>query len=260
MSAMNTVRNIIRIKVENGIEKIILNRPKKKNAITKEMYISIVNILDDMSKDDSVRMVVLTGAGDFFTSGNDFSNIFNTNANPDSSLESQLTEFKNFVDAIITFPKLLVALVNGPAIGAGTTILGLVDVVYASDKAYFYTPFSNLGLVAEGCSTYLFPQILGPSKAGQVLYFGHKMDAKEAKEYGLVTEVYKNEAEVWTYLKKLNQLSMESIMATKRLIRKWNKELLLEINKTEVEEIKKRCDSSDLVERISQLMLKKSKL
>ncbi|KAK2582717.1 hypothetical protein KPH14_004987 [Odynerus spinipes] len=257
---MNTEGDIIRIRVENGIEKIILNKPKKKNAITKKMYIDMANILNDLSKDESVHMVVLTGTGDFFTSGNDFSDLFNMDKDSTSSLMEQLTSFKNFIDAIITFPKLLVALVNGPGIGVGTTMLGLFDMVYASDKAYFYTPFSKLGLVAEGCSTYTFPKIMGPNKASNMLYFSYKMDVKEAKECGLVSEIYKDVEEVWTYLRRLNQLSIESIMATKRLVQKWNKETLLKVNKIEVEELINRCGSADLAERLSHFILNKSKL
>lgn len=69
------------------------------------------------------------------------------------------------VTAFIKFPKLLIALVNGPAVGIGATILALCDVIYAAKSAYFYTPFTALGLCAEGCSSVTFPKILGTSKA-----------------------------------------------------------------------------------------------
>lgn len=254
--AMTDDQNILRISVENGIEKIVLNRPKKKNAISQQMYLDIINILNDISEDKSIHMVVLTGTGDFFTSGNDFSGIYDYN----KDVTTITTSFKKFIDALIMFPKLLVAIVNGPAIGIGTTMLGLFDMVYASDKAYFSTPFTKLALVAEGCSSYTFPKIMGPSKTGDMLYLGYKMDAKEAKEYGLVSKVYKDVEEVWTHLKVLNQLSPESIMAIKRLMRRWNKETLLNVNKAEVEEISNRMFSEDFIKRVSNFILYKNKL
>ncbi|XP_035742995.1 enoyl-CoA delta isomerase 2-like isoform X1 [Vespa mandarinia] len=243
--------HILKVNLENGIQKIILNRPKKKNALSIKMYQEIENILNDSSKNDSIHMVVLTGAGDFFTSGNDINVLY--------SIENFI-HFKNFIDALITFPKLLVAIVNGPAIGIGTTMLGLFDIVYASEKAYFYTPFTKLGLIAEGCSSYTFPKIMGPSKAGDMLYLGYKMNAKEAKEYHLVGTIYKDVEEIWIYLRKLNQLSIKSIMAIKYLVQKWNKQTLLEVNKTEVEELKKICESKEVTNKLLNFISNKNKL
>ncbi|XP_035743001.1 enoyl-CoA delta isomerase 2-like isoform X2 [Vespa mandarinia] len=213
--------HILKVNLENGIQKIILNRPKKKNALSIKMYQEIENILNDSSKNDSIHMVVLTGAGDFFTSGNDINVLY--------SIENFI-HFKNFIDALITFPKLLVAIVNGPAIGIGTTMLGLFDIVYASEKA------------------------------GDMLYLGYKMNAKEAKEYHLVGTIYKDVEEIWIYLRKLNQLSIKSIMAIKYLVQKWNKQTLLEVNKTEVEELKKICESKEVTNKLLNFISNKNKL
>ncbi|XP_034186095.1 enoyl-CoA delta isomerase 3, peroxisomal [Osmia lignaria lignaria] len=135
-------------------------------------------------------------------------------------------------------------------------------MVYTTDTAYFLTPFTNLGLSAEGCSTYTFPKIFGHSKAGDMLYLGYKMSAFEAKQYGLVSEVYKEGCidEVWTYLKKLSQLSSESILATKSLVKRWNEKVLLEVNVEESKELLKRIQSSDFSERIMNMLLHKNKL
>ncbi|XP_054014942.1 enoyl-CoA delta isomerase 3, peroxisomal-like [Hylaeus anthracinus] len=248
--------------LENGIQKIVLNRPKKKNAITKLMYEEISRILDEAIQNDKIYVVVLTGTGNFFSSGNDFLSLATSQGNDSESLENTLSNFKNFVERIITFPKLLVAVVNGPAIGIAVTILPLFDMVYASHTATFQTPFTSLGLVAEGCSTYTFPKIFGHSKAGDMLYLGYKMNALEAKQYGLVSEVYKEEHlnDVWIYLKTVSLLSPKSIVAIKHLVRKWNKQILLEVNSRESAELLKFIQSSDFIERLINTMSRKSKI
>jgi enoyl-CoA hydratase/carnithine racemase len=83
------------------------------------------------------------------------------------------------VDALIDFPKPLLALVNGPAIGIGTTMLGLCDYVVASDSATFNTPFTFIGLTPEGCSSHLLPKIIGTSNATAMLLFNRKFSAHQ---------------------------------------------------------------------------------
>nr|XP_003699201.1 PREDICTED: enoyl-CoA delta isomerase 2, mitochondrial [Megachile rotundata] len=248
--------------VENGMLKIILNRPAKKNAITILMYEKLIQLLNDSAQDNSLYVVVLTGTGNFFSSGNDF--IFTLKGTRNRSFETSdnIDIVKKLVDTLILYPKLLIVIVNGPAIGIATTILPLFDIIYTSDTAYFHTPFTSLGLSAEGCSTYTFPKIFGRSKAGDMLYLGYKMTAFEAKQYGFVSEVYKYECleDVWIYLKKLSQLSSQSILSIKRLVRKWNEKILLEVNVEETNEITKRMESTDWVDRFNKIILHKSKI
>ncbi|XP_076246917.1 enoyl-CoA delta isomerase 3, peroxisomal isoform X2 [Calliopsis andreniformis] len=197
--------------VEKGIRKIVLNQPKKRNAINISMYKKLIHILNESIDDSSTHVVVFTGAGNFFSSGNDFSSSLMTQDGNSVDIKSVIDLFKNFIDALITYPKLLIAVVNGPAVGMAVTILPLFDMVYASHMAYFQTPFTSLGLVAEGCSTYTFPKVFGQSKAGDMLYLGYRMNALEAKQYGLVSKVYEHDSlhDVWIYLKNISTLSVE---------------------------------------------------
>ncbi|XP_011163539.1 enoyl-CoA delta isomerase 2 [Solenopsis invicta] len=240
---------------ENGILKVVLNKPARKNAISPQMYKELTTLLNESAKNNNVLIFALTANGDFFSSGNDITASMNSTT-PVGSL------VKEFIDAVIMYPKLLIAVVNGPAIGIATTILGIFDIVYASNKAYFQTPFSSLGLVAEGCSTYTFPRLLGHSKAGDMLYLGYKMNAQEANQYGLVSKVYNHNSleEVWNYLRSISTLSSESILATKRLMSRWNKEILLKVNEEEMKEVQKRFESPDLIERMMNFLSRKNKL
>ncbi|XP_076753318.1 enoyl-CoA delta isomerase 3, peroxisomal [Xylocopa sonorina] len=255
---MNKHSGNILYSVNNGILKIVLNQPKKKNAITNLMYKELTEILHKSIQDSTIHMTVVTGAKDFFSSGNDFT------FDPEymSDYGKPLDNFKNFMSALITYPKLLVAIVNGPAIGIAMTILPLFDMVYASERAYFHTPFTWLGIVTEGCSSYTFPKVFGKSKAGDILYLGYKMDALEAKQYGLVSKVYKHEHlhEVWSYLQKVTTLSSESILAIKRLTKKWDQDILLQVTAEETVELLKCMQSPEFLKRLSNVFLHKSKI
>ncbi|EZA52833.1 Enoyl-CoA delta isomerase 2, mitochondrial [Ooceraea biroi] len=194
--------------VENGIQKVVLNKPAKKNALSISMYEELTTLLNESAKNEKVLIFALTGNGDFFSSGNDLSGAMTIG---ETGIDNANLAVKNFVDALILYPKLLIAIVNGPAIGIGSTMLGIFDIIYASSKAYFQTPFSSLGLVAEACSSYTFPRLLGHSKAGDMLYLGYKMSAQEAKQRGLVSEVYNHESleGVWNHLNQVSKLSAE---------------------------------------------------
>lgn len=175
-----------------------------------------------------------------FSSGNDLTQHFEIPS--DGSFYDPL---KYMVESFIRFPKLLIGIINGPAIGIGATMLALCDILYASETAYFYTPFTNLALCAEGCSSITFPRILGTSKANEMLNLNHKMSAKEALAFGFVSHVYKNEQEIWDKLKQIEELPLGSILANKNLTRKFTISELENANKSEIEFLTERMLSGD---------------
>uniref|UniRef100_A0A5F8G926 Enoyl-CoA delta isomerase 2 n=2 Tax=Monodelphis domestica TaxID=13616 RepID=A0A5F8G926_MONDO len=194
---------------EDNITKIMLNRPSQKNAINIQMYKDITLALEAAEKDDS-SLTVITGNGEYYSSGNDLSEPLKI---PPDEIQKKLEEnmqiLRTFIDHFIDFSKPLVALVNGPAIGISVTLLGLFDIVYATDRATFHTPFIHLGLCPEACSSFTFPKIMGSVKAAEILIFGRKLTAQEAYARGLVTEVFPEstfQKEVWTRLKAYSQL------------------------------------------------------
>ncbi|KAL6097452.1 eci2 [Pungitius sinensis] len=253
----------LQVTTEDDITTIKLNRPAKKNAITTEMYNDIIEALNQAAKDNSV-LTVFTGAGDFYCSGNDLSNFTNI---PEGGVQEQARRggelLRKYVKAYIDFPKPLVAVVNGPAVGISVTLLGLFDLVYATDQASFHTPFSQLGQSAEGCSSYTFPKIMGPAKASEMLLFNKKLSAVQACELGLVTEVFPDssfQSEVWTRLKAYAKLPPNSLSLSKQLIRSTEKTLLHQVNDAEVERLMERWTSDECFNAVMSFFQAKARL
>jgi enoyl-CoA hydratase/carnithine racemase len=168
---------------EGAVQRIQLNRPDKKNAITTAMYASLAGAIVAADADRSVRVMLLHGAGDGFTAGNDLNDFL---ANPPQSEDRPAFRF---LQAISHAAKPIVAAVHGVAIGIGTTMLGHCDLVYAAEGTRFHLPFVNLGLCPEGASSLLLPLTAGYQRAAELLMLAEPFDAAKAREIGLVTEV-----------------------------------------------------------------------
>ena len=169
--------------LSGSILRIQLNRPAKKNAMTASMYATMADLLGGAAKDDRTRAVLWHGVGDSFTAGNDLQDFMKNPPGPVGSPQARLN------DALINFPKPLVAAVHGAAIGSGTTMLLYCDFVYAGESARFQLPFINLGLVPECGSSFLLPLRLGYIRAAELILLGQPFDASQAAALGLVTRV-----------------------------------------------------------------------
>jgi enoyl-CoA hydratase/carnithine racemase len=168
---------------EGAVQRIQLNRPDKKNAITTAMYAELADAIAAADAERSVRVVLLHGAGDCFTAGNDLHDFL---ANPPQGEDRPAFRF---LHAISHAGKPIVAAVHGVAIGIGTTMLGHCDLVYAAEGTRFHLPFVNLGLCPEGGSSLLLPLTAGYQRAAELLMLGEPFDAGKAREVGLVTEI-----------------------------------------------------------------------
>ncbi len=162
---------------------LALARPEKKNALTNAMYTALHEALEAAAEDATVGVVVLTGAPGVFTAGNDLGDFM---ANPPSGENSPVFRL---LRALVNFPKPIVAAVDGPAVGIGTTALLHCDFVVATPTTRFQMPFVKLGLVPEGGSSLLLPQLAGLQRASEHLLLGEPFDAAEAKAMGLVNRI-----------------------------------------------------------------------
>ncbi|MDX2012457.1 MAG: enoyl-CoA hydratase [Myxococcaceae bacterium] len=155
-------------------------RPAKKNALTIAMYERLNAALAEAASDVSVRAVVFASTGETFTAGNDLGDFMQ---NPPTGESSPVFQF---ISALSTFEKPLLAAVDGKAIGLGLTMLLHCDFVYATDRASLVAPFVNLGLVPEAASSLLLPRLLGHVRAAEVLLLGQPITAAQAHAWGLV--------------------------------------------------------------------------
>lgn len=206
----------VSVRRDGGVLTIAWARPAKKNALTTAMYARAVEALAEADADPEVRVVVFTGEGETFTSGNDLADFM---AGPSFQESSPVLQF---LFGLVRFGKPLFAAVNGAAIGVGSTMLLHCDVVYASESARFHLPFVNLGLVPEAASTLLLPRSAGERRAAELLLFGEPFDAATAREAGLVNEVVPPTAladRVRTRAEALAAKPPEAVRETKRLMR-----------------------------------------
>lgn len=171
------------VSIKQGIGTITLNRPDKKNALTRNMYAAISELIRQADTDPELRVLVITGAGGEFTAGNDLNDFLN---NPDTDSDSATADFLLTL-AKTTVP--IVAVVDGLAIGVGTTLLAHCDFVYADPAARFSLPFINLALVPEAGASQTLVQMAGYHKAAELLMLGEAFDAPSAEAMGLVNKI-----------------------------------------------------------------------
>jgi len=264
---MNDQEEKFLITDQDGVRIITLNRPKKKNAFDQSMYPKMDQILKNADMDSSVKVCVLTGSGDSFSSGNDLGNFLDALSSNQFSSKEEMAEFggkllHGTVKTLIDFSKPIIAAVNGPAIGIMFTTLPLFDLVFASSTATFLAPFSRLGQAPEGCSTYTFPRLMGTSKAVELLLLGRKIGVNEAKHLGLVNEIFTDNfmKHVIEQAIILAKLPSGSVKEGKRLMSQWNKEELHRVNEEECKVLIKRWQSEECLEAVLEFFQRKGKL
>jgi enoyl-CoA hydratase/carnithine racemase len=200
----------------DGVLRIELNRPEKKNALTIAMYRALGDALEAASADAGVRAVLLHGRPEVFSSGNDVADFL---AEPPRG--EDFAPFR-FLRVLAHFDKPLVAAVGGAAIGIGTTMLLHCDLVYAATGARLQLPFASLGLVPEAASSLLLPRLAGWQKAAELLMLGEPFTAETAREIGLVNEVVAPERLLETAAAKARALAAKppaALRATKALMK-----------------------------------------
>ncbi|KAI7881830.1 ClpP/crotonase [Lichtheimia hyalospora FSU 10163] len=252
----------------SGVVELAFNRPQRYNALSPQAYRDWLSAITWAANDERVKVTILTGRGKYYTSGQELTMPDFSDENLPAELERRQKTTHDLVQEMIRFPKLLIAAVNGPSIGFGTTTLALCDVVYAAPDATFTTPFMKLGFCAEGCSSVLFPRIMGPSRANEMLLLGRTFTAKEMEACGFVSKIIPKESfreEILAIADNASAFSPEAMKVTKDLIRENERKFLERVNDIEMERLAERMASPDSLESILRFVenskkRKKSKL
>ena len=222
---------------------LTINRPEKKNAITNAMYGSVVDALERARSDTTIRCVVITGAGDTFTAGNDLTDFAVIAAG--GLARDQMHAFR-FLDRLADFEKPLIAAVPGLAVGIGTTLLLHCDHVVLSETAVLSVPFVDLALVPEAGSSLLLQQRIGYVRAFSMFALGERVDAKTALNWGLANKVAPPDVlqgEAMATAQTLASKPPGALAASKRLMR--DAEALKTIMATEIDIFEARLKSPE---------------
>ena len=195
-----------------------LNRPDKRNALTSNMYEALIAAFADAEADDQIRVILLCGEGACLTGGNDLKDFLNV---PEVIGSDHV--ISRFLRALSGCSKILIAAVHGPTVGIGVTLLPHCDLVVAAARSTrLITPFVQLGVVPEAASTLLLPRLIGHQRAAEMFFLGEPVDARTAKEWGLVNRVVDDEAlleEARALAAKAARQPPGAVRITKRLMR-----------------------------------------
>jgi len=200
----------------DGVLELTFNRPAKKNALTEAMYRALVEGLDKAESDDSIAAVLIGAKGDAFSAGNDIGDFIS------AVQKGHGLAAADFIRKLAQFPKPVVAAVNGLAVGVGCTLLLHCDLVYASETARFSLPFVDLGLPPEAGSSLLLPRRIGRARASAMLLLAEPMDAREAKDSGLVNGLTAPDELAGVAREKARKLASKpraALMESRRLLR-----------------------------------------
>lgn len=216
----------VKITRDGAVLCVTFDRPEKKNALNRAMYMAATEALRQADSDPSIGAVVVAGSGGVFTAGNDIADFLEAPAEP-----GEFPAF-TFIRTLAACETPLVAATEGLAIGIGATMILHCDLVYAAPDTVFRLPFVDLGLVPEAASSLLLPRRIGMAKAAELMLLGEPFDAEAAVRLGLANAI----VPVWELLgfaieraARLAAKPRAAIAATRRLMRGEVPEILARI-------------------------------
>ena len=233
---------------------LTLDRPEKKNALTPAMYSDLSKALILAKDDFDIRVVVISGAGNAFTGGNDILDFMDT---PPTGADSPVMQFLSILH---DFPKPLIAAVHGNAVGIGTTMLMHCDLVYAAADAKLSMPFVSLGLVPEAGSSILFPRLVGHVIASEIFLTGRNFSGTEAHEMRLVNEIVSDPlAKALEVAEVIANQPPTSVINTKALLKSGHHQAVAMVMEAESELFRIALESDEAQIAFMKFLEKKSK-
>ena len=171
---------------DNGTATISLNRPEVYNALNDEITFELQDVFKSVAKDDTIRVVVLTGEGRAFCAGQDLK--ASASAGKRSFMDSLHKRYNPIIRAMRGLPKPIICRLNGVAAGAGCSLALACDMIIASEEATLIEVFINIGLVPDSGSTFFLPRLVGTARAFELCTMGSKIRATEAVAFGLINK------------------------------------------------------------------------
>lgn len=212
--------NSIKLKIENNVAWITLNRPEVFNSFNREMALLMQKTLDDCNNDETVRAIVIIGNGKAFCAGQDLKEVTDPELNP--GFRKILEEHYNpIIQRIRSIEKPIIAAVNGVAAGAGANIALACDIIVAVEQASFIQAFSKIGLIPDSAGTFFLPRIIGFHRATTLMMLGDKVSAQDALQMGMIYKIFPIaffEDEVKVLAINLAQMPTKALGLTKRLL------------------------------------------
>lgn len=205
----------------HGATRIVtLNRPASLNAVDAEMHRGLITLWDVLADDADVRSVVLTGAGKAFSTGGDF-RMFKELLDDSEQVKEQTEGARQLILAMLRCRLPIVAAVNGPAVGLGSALATLCDLVLISDRAYLQDPHVPVGLVSADGGSLTWPFYISMLRAKEYILLGSKISAQEAAQIGLANRVVPHDdlmSEAFCVAGRLATLPPQAVQETKRAL------------------------------------------
>ncbi|HEX3651523.1 MAG TPA: 2-(1,2-epoxy-1,2-dihydrophenyl)acetyl-CoA isomerase PaaG [Rhizomicrobium sp.] len=177
----------ILFEIANGAARLTLNRPDRLNSFTVQMHGEVAEALTHVEQDDSVRALLITGAGRGFCAGQDLADRAVAPGGDGLDLgESLENRYNPLIRRLVNLPKPVVCAVNGVAAGAGANIAFAADIVFAARSAKFIQSFANIGLIPDSGGTWILPRLAGQARAMGLALTGRPITAEQAEDWGLI--------------------------------------------------------------------------
>jgi len=170
----------------NGVAILTLNRPSVKNAMDEEMRRQLAELIIDIQNDNSIRVLIITGAGGTFCSGGDIRGM--QEGSPEAT-RTRLISIHNWCEPLMNLDKPVIAAVDGVAYGAGLGLVLTADMVLSTPRARFCASFLRMGLIPDFALLYTLPRIVGRQRAKDLVFSAREFDAEEARNMGIVLEI-----------------------------------------------------------------------
>ncbi len=211
--------NSLLFEVKEGVGYITLNRPDSYNSFNEELSAELIDALKKSAKDDALKVVVISGAGKAFCSGQDLKDV--KNGDQKRSLgDSVVRRYNPMIINVREHPKPVICRLNGVAAGAGASLAMACDIIVAAENIQFVEAFANIGLVADSGGSFFLPQSIPYNKAFEIVTLGGRFSSNEAHAWGIVNKLVPTVDDLDAAVKEYTDKYIQSAPVAMRLLKK----------------------------------------